>query len=150
MDENSLLASAGCPQHPSVSHDISSGRPAFRLPVRGRHLRTFLPHRLSVFRALRPPHCQFNLFIITSTSVFSSSMNFRITNSIVQRNSEHGLVNIFIKYFTTNQETKVAHSMLVYSVYCYCEKHPCRAMYNVITCNGMAPRAAHLSSSSRP
>ena len=48
---------------------LVGGLPTLRLPVRGRHSRTFLPHRLSVLRAMWPAHCHFNLQILRAMSV---------------------------------------------------------------------------------
>ena len=48
---------------------LVGGLPTLRFPIRGRHSRTFLPHRLSVLRAMWPAHCHFSLQTLKAMSV---------------------------------------------------------------------------------
>ncbi|KAJ8706287.1 hypothetical protein PYW08_010913 [Mythimna loreyi] len=50
------------------SFHLVGGLPTLRLPVRGRHSRTFRPQRPSVLRAMCPAHCNLSLAILFAMS----------------------------------------------------------------------------------
>lgn len=65
-----------------VSSAQHAGRcPTLRLPARGLHSRTFLPHRLSIFWPMWPAPCYFSLIILKvtlTTLIFSWIMMWSI------------------------------------------------------------------------
>lgn len=68
--------------------------PVYRLPVRGRHSKSFPPQRLSVLRAMRPVHRHFNFHIFTAMSV---TLVFRWISAlrILSRNSKYSSLHSF-------------------------------------------------------